>query len=77
MRMFFTRETVLFEILRAFPSSIHVFERHGMSCGGCMHVTTESLEVAATKHGVDVQKLIDELNALEESILKPQGGARV
>ncbi len=69
-------ETVIFEILRAIPESIHIFERHGMSCGGCMNVTTETLEYAAKKHDADAAGLMAELKALEEKRGKPQGGAK-
>ncbi len=56
-----TKDTIIFEILQTHPSSIRVFEKLGMNCSSCMGVMKESLEVAAKKHGIDINILINEL----------------
>lgn len=40
-----------------------IFMSHGMHCLGCPHATSESLEQAGMVHGVDVDKLVNDLNA--------------
>ena len=46
--------------------TIPIFLRYGMHCLGCPHATAESLEDAGLVHGIDVDKLVDELNAFLE-----------
>ena len=40
-----------------------IFMSYGMHCLGCPHATSESVEQAAAVHGIDVDKLMDDLNA--------------
>lgn len=61
-----TRQTMLFEIFAAHPDALQVFERHGMSCSGCMKVMKENLEIACLRHGADLEALLVELEALVE-----------
>lgn len=61
-----TRETTMFEILTAYPEAYDVFEKHGMSCSGCMKVMKENLQEAALRHGADLQALLKELKDLEK-----------
>lgn len=59
-----TREMTIFEIIRAHPRALEVFKLHEMSCSGCLAVVDESIEKGARRHGADLEKLLDDLNAL-------------
>ena len=61
-----TKETIMFEILTAYPGALKIFESHGMSCGNCMKVMKENLEAASRRHGTDLDRLLQQLNALEK-----------
>ncbi len=56
-----SKDTVIADVLKAFPDSIKVFEKHNMGCLSCMGVQKESLEKGSLMHGIDVNILIAEL----------------
>jgi len=58
-----TKEMSIGEVLRIDRNTAPVFMSFGMHCLGCPHATSESVEQAAMTHGVDVDKLIEDLNA--------------
>ncbi len=49
------------EVLQANPKTAQVFQRFGMHCLGCIAASGESVRQAAEVHGIDLQKLLDEL----------------
>jgi Domain of unknown function (DUF1858). len=56
-------ETMLLnEILEIDPDVTDIFLRHGLNCLGCPGANSESLKEAAEGHGVNLAKLIDDLN---------------
>ena len=59
-----TENTLLNEILEMDPDPTEVFVRHGMNCLGCPGAQSESLREAAEGHGINLAKLIDDLNNL-------------
>ncbi len=59
-----TKDMTIFDIIRSHPRAIVVFRENEMSCGGCMAVMDESVEKGARRHGVDLEKLLFDLNAL-------------
>jgi hybrid cluster-associated redox disulfide protein len=61
----FTRDMTTLEALQAHPRSREVFMRFGMTCVNCMGAQMESIEVGARMHEIDVEELLEELNALE------------
>lgn len=61
----FTRDMTILEALQAHPRSREVFMRSGMTCVNCMGAQMESIEVGARMHEIDVEELLEELNALE------------
>ena len=63
--MKFTKEMSIMEALQAHPQAREVFMRHGLGCIGCMGATMESIEAGARMHGIDVDALLADLNALE------------
>lgn len=57
----------IIEALRSHPQARDVFVKHGMGCCGCMGSIRETIENGAKLHGVDVEALLTELNALFQS----------
>jgi len=54
------------QILRANPKTAEVFISYGMHCLSCPGATGESVEQAAMVHGFDADKLLEDLNKVEE-----------
>ncbi|WP_218064918.1 DUF1858 domain-containing protein [Vulcanibacillus modesticaldus] len=61
------KEMLIGDIVRLKPNSIDVLAKFGMGCLGCPSSQMESLEQAAFIHGLDVDKIIDELNKDEQN----------
>ena len=61
-----TKDMSIGQVLAIDRETIPIFMRYGMHCLGCPHATAESLEDAGLVHGIDVDKLVDELNAFLE-----------
>ncbi|MCK5594525.1 MAG: DUF1858 domain-containing protein, partial [Candidatus Aenigmarchaeota archaeon] len=40
-----------------------VFQDHGLHCIGCFAASFETLEQGAAAHGMDIKKLVEDLNA--------------
>ncbi|MEM4244637.1 MAG: DUF1858 domain-containing protein [Candidatus Nanoarchaeia archaeon] len=55
------------ECVSKYPETIPVFMRNGLHCIGCVVAAYENIEQGAMAHGIDVDKLIKELN---ESVKK-------
>lgn len=58
-----TAEMKIEDILRKYPSSAAVLREFGLDCTACSIATYEDLAHAAKFHKVDLQQLIDRLNA--------------
>ena len=56
------KEMTINDILRRYPETLPVFERHGLDCYDCQIADFEQLEHGATVHKVDLDALLDELN---------------
>lgn len=61
--MVVTKETNLGDILDADPTTAIYFMQIGMHCLGCPASRGENLEQACWVHGVDVDDLVEQLNA--------------
>ena len=57
-----TKDMTIREVLQASPSTADVFMKYGMHCLGCPSATGESVAQAAMVHGIDVEKLMEDLN---------------
>ena len=64
-RMAVSKEMTIGEILRTNPKVAPVLLEAGMHCLGCPAARGESLEEACAVHGIDVDALVEELNAVE------------
>ncbi|MDO5014995.1 MAG: DUF1858 domain-containing protein [Clostridia bacterium] len=59
-----TKETNIGEILEIKPEAAEVLMEMGMHCLGCPASRAESLEDACAVHDVDVDEILDKINAL-------------
>lgn len=61
--MKFNKDTKIGEILEIAPEKAEVLLEIGMHCLGCPASQAETIEEACEVHGVDVNELLDKLNA--------------
>jgi hybrid cluster-associated redox disulfide protein len=59
-----TKDTIIAEILQLAPDAAPLFQAQGMHCLGCGRARSETLAQACAGHGVDVDKMLEDLNAL-------------
>lgn len=64
--MRFKKDMSIIEAVNLDPRAREVFARYGMGCLGCLAATIESIEEGALAHGIDPDKLINELNKLTQ-----------
>lgn len=57
-----TKDMTIGEVVSKYPGTIAVFMQQGLHCIGCGIAQFESIEQGAAAHGIDVKKLIAELN---------------
>lgn len=57
-----TKDMMICDILEVQPHLEEIFISHGMNCIGCPGSNMETLEEAASGHGVSLKKLLEELN---------------
>ena len=57
-----TRDMAVIDILNIGEQYGKVFEKYLLTCAGCPGATMETLEQAAEGHGIDIEKLLADLN---------------
>ncbi len=57
-----TKDMLLADVLAADENCAPIFLNAGMHCLGCPIAHHENLEEACAAHGIDVDKLVEELN---------------
>jgi hybrid cluster-associated redox disulfide protein len=57
-----TKSMSISEVIARYPDTIPILMRTGMHCIGCPMAMQETLEEGLAAHGLDVKKIIDELN---------------
>lgn len=62
-----TKDMIIADILKIDKGTIPILLNSGMHCLGCPSSSGESLEEACAIHGIDVDKLVKELNDYLES----------
>lgn len=62
--MAITKDMTIGEILVANPQVAPILMQAGMHCLGCPSAQGESLEEAAMVHGMDIDALMEKINAL-------------
>ena len=55
-------QTNIMEVMKDYPQTRKVFDRHGMGCRGCMGAAAETIAAGAVTHGLDPKILVKELN---------------
>ena len=58
-----TKEMPIGEVVQRYPQTIEVFLCHGLTCFGCPVAQFENVEQGALAHGIDVELLMNDLNA--------------
>ena len=58
-----TKDTIIGDILDIAPDTAPIFLSIGMHCLGCPSSRGETVEQACMVHGVDVEALLEQLNA--------------
>jgi len=58
-----TADMLIGDILRQKPEAGNILMQFGMHCLGCSIASGESLAQAAEAHGIEIDKLIEALNA--------------
>lgn len=58
-----TRDMLIGDILRIKPDAAPILMSFGMGCLGCPSSQMESLEQAAAVHGINVEAILEKLNA--------------
>lgn len=58
-----SKDMTFFELMRTYPESVKVLQKHNLGCVGCMGAQNESLEQGARAHGLDIDALLNDLNA--------------
>lgn len=62
-KMHITKDMGINDIFIKYPETVPVFQDHGLHCIGCFAASFETLEQGAAAHGMDIKKLVEDLNA--------------
>ncbi|MHC1722823.1 MAG: DUF1858 domain-containing protein [Aminipila sp.] len=62
--MTITKDATIGEVIRNHPEAAEVLQEFGMGCLGCPSAQSETLEEAASVHGIDVENMIKKLNEI-------------
>jgi len=59
-----TKDMTFAQVMRMHPDVVKVFAKYNLGCIGCMGAQAESLEQGCSAHGLDVNEVLTDLNAL-------------
>ncbi len=59
-----TKDTIIGDILDIAPEAAPIFLSIGMHCLGCPSSRGETVEMACAVHGVEVEPLLEKINAV-------------
>ena len=57
------KDTIIGDLLDAYPNTAPFFMAIGMNCLGCPVSRMENVEEACAVHGIDTDEMLDRLNA--------------
>jgi hybrid cluster-associated redox disulfide protein len=57
-----TKDMLLGDVVKKHPEAVEVFFNSGMGCAMCHMASHETIGDGAKAHGVDVKKLVQDLN---------------
>lgn len=62
-----TKETIIGDVIKNVPGGRAIIEKYfGNGCFTCPGINMESLSFGAMMHNLDPNKIVDEINALED-----------
>jgi len=61
-----TGKMLISDVVAKHPNTAEVFINHGMGCLGCAMAHMETIEQGANAHGMDLKKLLNDLNKMVE-----------
>ena len=56
------KDMIISEIIAVDTGLVPILRNHGMNCVGCPSAQFETLEQAATSHGMEIEALVEEMN---------------
>lgn len=56
------KEMKIEEVIKKYPETLEVFNKHGFHCVGCAAASFENIEQGALAHGITPEELVEELN---------------
>lgn len=59
-----TKDMTFHQVMRLKPEVVKVLAKFNLGCVGCMGAQHETLAQGALAHGLDIEELLQELNAL-------------
>ncbi len=59
-----TKDMLIGQLIQEKPESAYLLMSYGMGCIGCPASQMESIEEACMVHGINLDKLLDDLNRL-------------
>ncbi len=59
-----TKDMTFAQVMRMHPDVVKVFAKYNLGCIGCMGAQAETLEQGCRAHGLDVNDVVNDLNAL-------------
>jgi hybrid cluster-associated redox disulfide protein len=59
-----TKDMTFAQVMRIHPDVAKVFAKYNLGCIGCMGAQAESLEQGCSAHGLKVEDVLKDLNAL-------------
>ncbi len=60
-----TVDTVIADVIEINPNAAEILMKYGMHCLGCAIAHGETVGEAASVHGADLEKMLEELNDIE------------
>ncbi len=61
----FNKDMTFAQALQTSPEVAKVLRKYNLGCIGCMGAQNETLEQGSGAHGIDVNEILKDLNALE------------
>lgn len=62
--MTLTKDMSIMDVVSQYPETVEVFINAGMGCLGCAAAHFENIEQGAFAHGIDIDQLMEDLNAV-------------
>ena len=59
-----TKDMTFAQVMRMHPDVVKVLAKYNLGCVGCMGAQNESLEQGCNAHGLNVDEVVKDLNAI-------------